>query len=241
MTSSSSEFSSQLGAETLELTWKGVRECGYAVLSDEMIKISAKFRARFLREYFNERVLRRYADDTPADRERARDVLRYRWVAENRLHLEPHHTISLDHRHGRRGPCEFIRTELAGDREFCSWVSAVLSLVPPERRRARGTVGINLLRTHTQVVTGPHQDHEEFIIIYVMNKLGDGAETRLHAFDNVEDIVYQSTLAPGEFIIFDDARFYHSATSLSDTGSGNAQRDVIVCTIDYPTTYALDE
>lgn len=74
-----------------------------------------------------------------------------------------------------------------------------------------------------------------------MNKLGDGAETRLHAFDNVEDIVYQSTLAPGEFIIFDDARFYHSATSLSDTGSGNAQRDVIVCTIDYPTTYALDE
>ena len=35
---------------------------------------------------------------------------------------------------------------------------------------------VNLFRTHTNVVTKPHQDKEEFIILYVLNRDGDGQE-----------------------------------------------------------------
>ena len=59
--------------------------------------------------------------------------------------------------------------------------------MPPERRQPDGTFGVNLFRTFTKVVTKPHHDNEEFIIIYVLDRVGEGAETRLYQPDDVTD------------------------------------------------------
>jgi hypothetical protein len=38
-------------------------------------------------------------------------------------------------------------------------------------------------------------------------------------------------------MVFEDARFKHGATPLVAPEIGQAKRDVLVCTIDYPSTY----
>jgi hypothetical protein len=43
--------------------------------------------------------------------------------------------------------------------------------------------------------------------------------------------------SPGDIIIFEDKRFKHGATPLINPAGGQAQRDALVCTVDYPTTY----
>jgi hypothetical protein len=48
------------------------------------------------------------------------------------------------------------------------------------------------------------------------------------------------TLQPGEFVIFDDSRFKHSASPLVNPPGGEARRDVLVCTVNYADTYPLD-
>ena len=64
----------------------------------------------------------------------------------------------------------------------------LLQLVPPKRRQPDGTFGVNLFRTFTNVVTTPHRDNEEFVIIYVLDRVGEGAETYLYTpADATED------------------------------------------------------
>jgi hypothetical protein len=53
-----------------------------------------------------------------------------------------------------------------------------LTLIPPDRRQSKGTFDVNLFRTYTNVVTTPHREDEEFTFIYVLNRVGDGAQTR---------------------------------------------------------------
>src|ERR1700727_895840 len=98
-----------------------------------------------------------------------------------------------------------------------------------------GTFGINLFRTFTDVVTKPHHDNEELIILYVLDRHGDGAESYLY---NPEDVtpegqptgkpVLKRQLNPGDIMIFDDARFKHGATKLVALSDGTSMRDVVV-------------
>jgi hypothetical protein len=139
----------------------------------------------------------------------------------------------------RKGPVEVSRVELTGDPEFIAWAKGILSLIPKEDRLEKGTFGVNLFRTRTQVVSGPHRDHERFIIVYVVDKIGTGAETSLHDVNDVERVVDRTVLGPGEFVIFDDERFMHSASPLVDPPDGKARRDVLVCTVNYEDTYPI--
>jgi hypothetical protein len=123
-------------------------------------------------------------------------------------------------------------------------IHAFLRLVPPGRRQTDGTFGVNLFRTFTNVVTKPHRDNEEFIIIYVLDRIGEGAETYLYAPADVTqdgDVkappVLRQQLDPGDIIIFEDRVFKHGATPLIDPAGGTARRDVLVCTVDYHDTY----
>jgi hypothetical protein len=234
-------FRSSADPEFQRLTWKRLLTDGYTVVNERNLGVSPEFRGILLRDYFVPGVLRRYPGDLPVDRERARDVLQYDRIGADQVRLGPHDTVSIGERRGRRGPREFDRVELSRDRDLCGWVATVLSLVPPENRRSRGTFGLNLFRTRTRVVTAPHQDNEEFVIVYVVDKAGSGGETYLYDIDNVEKIVHHDTLEPGDLIIFDDSRFYHSATPLADEARVAARRDALVCTIDYPHTYSLAE
>ena len=131
---------------------------------------------------------------------------------------------------------------LLDDPEGRDLIGRLLSLVPPERRHADCTFGVNLFRTFTDVVTKPHKDDEEFIIIYVLHRSGDGAQTRLYEEDpesGVTTCILQRQLNPGDLVIFKDERFLHEATPLISPPGGQAMRDALICTVDYPGSYRI--
>ena len=55
--------------------------------------------------------------------------------------------------------------------------------------------------------------------------------------EEVGEQVLRKQLNPGDLMIFEDGRFKHGATPLTPPPGGQAQRDVLVCTVDLPTTY----
>jgi 2OG-Fe dioxygenase len=220
--------------------WQSLRRHGYAITDDESIGLPPKFRENFRLAYFTDQVLRRDEGDWPIDRKRARDVIHY-WWSERGLRLEEYGRITITDRADIEGEREHARIRLLEDPEAESLVQALLSLVPVERREAEGTFGINLFRTYTNVVTAPHRDNEQFIILYVLNRIGSGAESYLYEAmdgdDGGEKPVLEQQLDPGQILIFEDERFRHGATPLVPPPGETAMRDVLVCTVDYRTTY----
>jgi hypothetical protein len=216
---------------------------GYALTRDQRIGLPDKFRQNFCDAYFNPWTLRHDEGDFPVDRQRARDVIRYRWAADQPI-LSRHDRITITDRADIPGRREHNRVELLDDPQARDLIEALLQLVPPERRQPDGTFGINLFRTFTNVVTKPHHDHEEFIILYVINRVGDGAETYLYNPSDVTEDgqvtappLLRQQLDPGDIIIFEDKRFKHGATPLTNPPDGMAIRDVLVCTVDNRETY----
>ncbi|MER6797133.1 2OG-Fe dioxygenase family protein, partial [Amycolatopsis mediterranei] len=134
---------------------------------------------------------------------------------------------------------EYARTPVAHDPLFASWIRAALGLIPEGRRQLRGTFGVNLFRTFTNVVTRPHADGEEFVFVYVVDRAGAGAETSLFRPGAPGTAVHTQRLEPGQLIVFEDARFLHTASPLIAPDGGRARRDALVCTVDHPQTYGL--
>ena len=94
------------------------------------------------------------------------------------------------------------------------------------------------------MVTKPHHDNEEFIILYVIDRIGDGAVTQLYNLGDVTDdgqvvgpAVLEQQLNPGDIIIFEDRRYKHDASPLLNPPGASAMRDALVCTVDYRETY----
>ena len=169
------------------------------------------------------------------------NVVLYKWD-DGSLTLEEYETIAIWDRSEIKGERIHKRIELLRDRQARDLIDTFLSLVPEGHRQREGTFGINLFRTHTDVVTKPHQDREEYIILYVLDRVGDGAESYLYEHDEQRDDevgarILLRQLNPGELMIFKDSEFMHGATPLTPPPGGQAQRDAIVCTVDYPTTY----
>jgi len=232
-----------LGLDERENLWSALDHRGYAVTSDRSLGLPAEFRPTFSEAYFNEDTLRHDEGDWPVDRLRARDVIHYEWF-DDHVDLHRHDVITITDRAGIPGKREHARVELLKDLAAESLIRTLLELVPPYRRQLRGTFGVNLFRTFTNVVTRPHRDNEEFIILYVLDRVGDGAETYLYRPEDVAEDgqpiaepVLRQQLNPGDIIIFDDKRFQHGATPLVAPHGGQAQRDALVCTVDYPDTY----
>jgi hypothetical protein len=223
--------------------WAALARQGYALTSDQSIGLPEKLRQNFSETYFNSWTLHHDEGDWPVDRQRARDVIRYRW-RDDGPRLKPHDTITITNRAGIPGQREHSRVQLLDDPQAEDLVSAFLQLVPPSRRQPDGTLGVNLFRTFTNVVTKPHHDNEEFIILYVLDRVGGGAETYLYAAGDVTDDgqvtappVLRQQLNPGDIIIFEDRLFKHGATPLVNSPGGTAMRDALVCTVDYQGTY----
>lgn len=230
-------------AVDLDGVWESLETCGYALTDEESIGLPQKFRENFDQTYFSDQILRHDEGDWPVDRKRARDVIRYQWN-DGELGLAEHDTITITDRSGIRGKREHVRVNLLSDPQAEELVRAFLSLVPPRRRQEDGTFGVNLFRTYTNVVTTPHHDNEEYIILYVINRIGDGAETYLYdpadVLDDGEAIaapILRRQLNPGQIIIFEDSRFKHGATPLVPPPAESAMRDALICTVDYADTY----
>jgi hypothetical protein len=217
---------------------------GYTLINDQIIGLPTKFRETFLSRYFNDDVLRHDEGDWPEDRKRARDVIRYQW-RDGRLELREHETITITDRADIPGPREHSRVWLLADPDVEKFVRTFLSLVPVEQRQDDGTFGVNLFRTFTNVVTKPHRDDEAFVILYVLDRAGGGAVSSLYreSGDSADgepaglELVLKHQLNPGDILMFDDERFIHDASKLEPPPNGAARRDVLVCTVDYPSTY----
>jgi 2OG-Fe dioxygenase len=226
-----------------ERVWADLAAQGYALTSDRGIGLPEKCRQNLRDTYFNSWTLRHDEGDWPVDRERARDVIRYEWHDAD-LCLHPHDSITIADRAGIPGKREHSRVELLEDAQAVELIRAFLHLVPPGQRQLDGTFGVNLFRTFTNVVTKPHHDNEEFIVIYVIDRIGDGAETHLYYPEDVTDdgqvtgsVVLQRQLNPGDIIIFKDESYKHDASPLIDPPGGSARRDALICTVDYRETY----
>jgi len=230
-------------AAELDRIWNSLTSRGYALTDDRSLGLRREFRENFGSAYFNEQILRHDEGDWPVDRKRARDVILYRW-RDGDLGLAEFETITITDRAGLAGKRDHARVMLLSDPDAAELVRILLSLVPPDRRQDHGTFGVNLFRTYTNVVTRPHCDDEEYIIIYVINRIGDGADTYLYRYadltdDNgpAADPILTQQLDPGEIIIFEDCKFKHGATPLVPPPAGGAMRDALVCTVDYPSSY----
>jgi hypothetical protein len=228
---------------SLDRVWAALTGQGYILTTEEEIGLPAKFRDNFRQTYFTDAHIRHDPGDRPADRKRARDVIRY-WWRDGDLRLKEHDTIAITDRADIPGRREHSRVRLLEDPQAEEFIRTLLCLTPPSRRRETGTFGINLFRTFTDVVTKPHRDNEELIILYVLDRQGEGAESYLYNSEDVSsegkptgDPVLERQLNPGDILIFDDARFMHGATPLEALPGGTPMRDVLVCTVDYPDTY----
>jgi hypothetical protein len=234
-----------ISTAVLHRVHEDVAQQGFALTNEQDIGLPVKCAKNLQRAYFDGGQLRHDAGDYPKDRERARDVVMYEWN-NGELTLEEHDTIAIRDRSGIKGERIHKRIELLQDGQAREVIETFLRLVPEDRRQPRGTFGINLFRTHTDVVTKPHRDKEEFIFLYVLNREGDGAESYLYEDDglppgfpeNADPILHQQ-LNSGDLMIFEDCRFKHGATELTPPRGGQATRDVLVCTVDFPTTYLL--
>lgn len=238
-----SDDSSRTPSVGIDNAQAALADRGYLLVSDQLIGLPSNFRQTFLDTYFNDDVLRHDDGDWPADRKRARDVVRYQW-RDGGLDLREHETITITNRAHIPGKRDHQRVRVLHDPLGEQLVRTFLSLVPLDRRRADSTFGVNLFRTFTNVVTKPHRDDEEFVVIYVLDRIGGGAESYLYEAGGdfaggrpAAKPVLRHQLNPGEVLMFDDERFIHDASELIARPDGTAQRDVLVCTVDYPLTY----
>jgi hypothetical protein len=238
-----SDAGARLMARRYESVWAELASHGYALTDDEAIGLPEKFRSNLHETYFNDSMLRHDEGDMPVDRKRARDVIRYQWH-DDFFDVREHDTITITDRAGIDGKRDHRRIELLEDPGARDMVGAFLSLVPPGQRSRESTLGVNLFRTFTDVVTAPHRDNERFVILYVLNRVGGGAVSYVYRKedvpdhgDPVADPVLRRQLRLGEILILDDERFVHGATPLIAPPGEKALRDVVICTVDYPETY----
>jgi hypothetical protein len=230
-------------ASGLDHAWAQLKRDGYVLMHERDVGLG-NFRDEFLRKYFNDHAIMRHdPGDRPKDRRRARDVIRYQW-RDGDLRLREFEKITITDRADIPGAREHKRVMLLDDPEGERLVRRFLELVPPELRQQDGTFGVNLFRTFTDVVSKPHQDREQFVMLYVLDRIGGGAESYLYNAGDVTDDglasagpVFKHQLSPGEILIFQDDRFKHGASPLEALPGGTARRDVLVCTVDSKETY----
>lgn len=237
------DTSAPISVSELRRVHQDVTNHGFALTTEWDIGLPAKCGKNLRETYFDGGQLRHDDGDRPHDRERARDVILYEWN-DGKLNLEEYETIAIWDRSEIKGERIHQRIELLNDRQAQDLIETFISLVPEDRRQQRGTFGVNLFRTYTDVVTKPHQDKEEFIFLYVLDREGDGAVSYLYAHDEqksgtdeVGEQVFRKQLNAGDLMIFEDRLFKHGATPLIPPPGGRAKRDVLVCTVDFPTTY----
>lgn len=238
-----SDYSASRVTAELDRIRASLQERGYAITDETSIGLPQDFRARFTQAYFNSDTLRHDKGDWPKDRERARDVIFYQRHGDD-VELNEFDTITITNRAGIEGKRDHARVRLLNDELAQQFVRTLLAMVPEDHRQDEGTFGVNLFRTYTNVVTTPHHDNEQFIITYVADRVGEGAETYLYHPDDVSydgeitgKPILQQQLNPGQMIIFEDSKYKHGATPLEPPQGERARRDAVVCTVDYQSTY----
>jgi hypothetical protein len=226
-------------AVCLEDVWERLLVDGYTIVKDTEpdFGFDPNFRQYAINAYFDGGQLAVESYNVfPPDRERARDVIHYAQAAAELLLVE-HAVTTIADRTYHQGERQYGRVQLLQDPLFRQWLQAAIDLVPPTPHFAESTLGVNLFRTRGDVVNGPHRDDEQLVMVYVVDKVGEGGTSTLYT-DESDEPFFAYTLVPGQMLVFDDQRFRHSATPLRPGQDGQQpHRDTIVCTVNKPETY----
>lgn len=211
-----------------------IRRDGYAFIGDGELALGAGFRRDVVERYFGR--LQRDLVDVHPNRGRLRSVFRYQRRGE-RFELSEQAFVDIVNRN-HQGVRRYPRVELGDDPGVVRFVRTALSLLPPEQSPSASTFSINLFRTHGAVTMGPHRDHERYVVVHVLRKVGGGAHTVLYDGRDQTREVTTVCLEEGDTMILEDRRFYHHVTPLVSLGEP-CVRDALVCTVDYPQTYGV--
>lgn len=236
-----------------------LRRENYVVLRDQDLGFGLEFRNHLLTHYFNTDIVRKHKDDVPHDRERARDVARVAFLPQPGLYVtnddailpvpaglylsrHPHTDVGLRRKSNISHRPEYSRVESLQDLSLTRFLAALNNLVPPEDHPPTTTMGVNFFRTYTDVVATPHQDEENYIFVYVVDKVGYGARTRLYRryyqTEGFKSTPHTSViLEPGMMIVFKDSDFQHFTSQLFPLPTGQVRRDVMVCTLNYASSH----
>ena len=218
---------------------------GYCILRDSDLGFSQKDRAS-INAFYDETVLQNDLPNVyPVDRLRARDVVRYR-CQEKKVFIAEHSSIRIKTpketlgNHPHEVVREYKRTFLLDEPAFRRIIEHLLQMVPPEERQSQGTIGVNLFKTFSDVVSGPHQDGVQFVGIYIPDKNCTGSETTLSAIGDPDETVFRRSLEAGDFLIFRDKDFVHSVSPLKPpTNNAAMYRNALILTVDYKDTYQV--
>jgi len=206
---------------------------GYVVVPEHELGLASDFRRQLLARYF--RAMQRDQACVHADRERLRAVFRYD-ARDDAISLTEQSCVDIVNRN-HDGVRSYPRVALGGDESVRAFVRTSLQLLPSARRPAHSTFSINLFRTRSAVTMGPHQDHERYVVVHLLRKVGRGAHTVLYDVADPARELTRFCLAEGDTLLLDDSRFLHHVTELVSEGAP-CVRDALVCTVDHPDTYA---
>jgi hypothetical protein len=217
---------------------------GYVILLDTDLDFALKDRAQ-INDQYNENVLQNDMPNVyPVDRLRGRDVIRYIRLEEDSLRLAEHDVITIKTpgstigNHPHEVTREYARLFTLDKPGFAELIKGLLRTIPREERQAQGTVGVNLFKTFSDVVSGPHQDGVQFVGIYIPDKNCNGAETTLVFKDNPDKVILRKILEPGELLIFRDKDFLHNVSPLESPKDGSPKyRNALILTVDYAGAY----
>jgi hypothetical protein len=171
------------------------------------------------------------------DRTRCRDVVECRFDSDC-LTISEYKHVALRPVANATAPRLYKHTYTLDVPLFVKWLVICLSLIPAEERQTHCTVGLEFMRTRGKVVGYKHQDHEQFVCIYIVAREAEGALTSLHPISDPDKTEMAVTLKPGELLIFRDCDFVHDATPLQPRFDGDQpHRDTIIALMHYPTTY----
>jgi|GEM_PF-2270456 len=230
----------------------------FAILDDEILgEFGTIFRTHLLDGYFNNpSVVRAHEHDVPRDRKRARAVARVAfldsgtiisgqdiiYLTQPGVYLGEHTTNAVHHNPDPAiiRPKEYSKIEIFKDPWLLQFISHLNELIPEQERALTTTFGINAFRTHSDVVSKPHQDGVNYVVVYVVDIKGNTPRTRLYPIDHIsgtpnERPKISKQLQPGQLIIFKDSQYRHYTSALTSYTSEDPQRDVMVFTADYPS------
>jgi len=155
------------------------------------------------------------ADPRGAGKKHARDVVAYDWTPEGSGQLAwPLLRECESAAHGSVD--DFSRFHLLDCGPADVAARTVLTMIPPELRRASGRMSADYFHYGRGSGCEAHQDKfGDFVIIWVLDRDGEGGESFLAGLDGRE--VFRRALRPGEMLLFRDDMFYHGVEPMRGT------------------------
>lgn len=211
-----------MNCKDLERFSNNLTKNGYVLLNEMEIGLDAEVRSKITNKYFSN--LEKDNPEVHSNRLRSREVLLFN-RANDQFSFKQSDSIELVNRN-YEGVRTYKRVNLLDDFDFSFLFKSLINICEPHKN-INGSMGINLFRTYKVVTETRHRDFEDYVIIYCINKTGNGAFTQLTKDAVGKEIIFEASLKAGEILVFKDEPFYHYTTPLES----DEPRDVVIITL----------